>query len=156
MRRSAAGLVEISGWATVACAVWLATLSSVTVPELCIAIAAGIPCGVFARAGRRALGASWRFRPRWVLWVVPVTGSIFTELAELFRESVTGPREGDLSTIALPDEPVELAAGREALGTLALCATPGTMVADCDPGRGQMTVHLLATAGPKVEERVRR
>jgi multisubunit Na+/H+ antiporter MnhE subunit len=145
-------LAETVGWAVVACAVWLATLSSVTVPELCIAIVVSIPCGVLARAGRRALDASWHFRPEWALWLFPVIGSLIAELVALFRMAVTRPREGELKTVDLPDEPPEKAAGREALGTLALCATPGSMVADADPERNQLTVHVLVSAGPKVEE----
>lgn len=153
---SPAVFVETVWWAVVACAVWLATLSSVTLPELCIAIAASVPCGVLAAAGRRALGASWRFRPGWCLWVFPVIGSLFAELVQLFWMAATGPREGTLATVDLPDEPAETAAGREALGTLALCATPGSMVADCDPTQNQLTMHVLVSAGPRVEEVIRR
>lgn len=153
---SPAAFVEMAWWAAVGCAVWLATLSSVTLPELCIAIAASIVCGVLARTARRALGASWRFRPGWCLWVFPVIGSLFAELVELLRMAATRPREGDLATVDLPHEPAELAAGREALGTLALCATPGSMVADCDPTQQQLTMHVLVSAGPSVEEVIRR
>lgn len=153
---SAGAIAEVLGWAVVACGVWVATLSGVTLPELCIAVVASVPCGVLARAGRRALGASWRFRPRWALWVFPVGASVVAELVQLLRPSARHPQEGRYATLALPAEPAELAAGREALGTLALCATPGIMVADCDPERQEMTIHVLATAGPKVEERIQR
>lgn len=153
---SVTGFVEVVAWTAVACGVWLATLSSVTLPELCAAIVAGVPCGVLARAGRRSLGGSWRFRPRWAAWVLPVTGSLVAETVALSRRSVTGPRRGELKTIELPDEPVELAAGREALGTLALCAAPGTAVADCDPDQRRLTMHVLVTAGPKTEEAIGR
>lgn len=153
---SLSAFVEAVGWTVVACAVWLATLAGVTLPELLIAIAASIPCGILARAGRRALGGSWRFRPRWVLWLFPVIGSLFAELVDLFRMSATRPREGRLTSVGLPGEPAEVAAGREALGTLSLCATPGSLVAGYDPRDNELTVHVLVSAGPKVEEVIRR
>jgi hypothetical protein len=149
-------VVETIGWAIVACAVWLATLSSVTLPEACIAAAVSIPCGVLASAGRRALDASWRFRPQWVLWIGPVIACLFAELVALFRSAAVSPHAGGLKTVELPEEPPELAAGREALGTLSLCATPGSLVADCDPRQRKLTVHVLVSAGPDVEEVVRR
>lgn len=147
---------ETVGWTVVACGVWLVTLSSVTLPELCISIAASIPCGILARASRRSLDASWRFRPRWLLWIGPVLGALFAELVELLRLSATRPPEGSLVTVDLPDEPDDLAAGREALGTLALCATPGSMVADGDPEQRRLTLHVLVSAGPQVQEAIRR
>lgn len=153
---SSMGLVETVCWSAVACAVWLATLSSVTVPELGIALAASIPCGLLARASRRALGGSWRFRARWCLWLLPVTASLFAELVALFRLSAMRPHQGALRTIDLPDEAAETAAGREALGILALSSTPGSVVADCDREHGRVTVHVLVSAGPDVEKVFRR
>lgn len=155
-RMSAMGFVEVVAWTAVACGVWLATLSSVTPAELCVAIVAGVPCGVLARSGRRALGASWRFRSRWVRWVLPVTGSLVAETVALVRRSAKGPGRGRLEAVALPAEPVEVASGREALGTLALCAAPGTVVADCDPDRHELTVHVLVSAGPRTQEAIGR
>jgi multisubunit Na+/H+ antiporter MnhE subunit len=153
---SGTALVETTSWAVVACAVWLSTLSSVTLPELCIASAVSIPCGVLARAGRRSLDARWRFRPRWALWLLPVIGSLYAELVELLRMSVRRPRTGHLMSIDLPDDPPDLAAGREALGTLALSATPGSLVVDGDPEQHRLTVHVLVSAGPEVEKVIRR
>jgi hypothetical protein len=147
---------EIGAWAAVACVVWLVTLSSVTLPELCFAIAASIPCGVLARASRRSLGASWRFSPRWLAWPAPVTASLVAELVELWRSALGHPRPGRLTSVDLPDEEPPLAAGREAVAILALSSTPGRVVADSDPEQHRLTVHTLLSAGPDLTSVVKR
>jgi multisubunit Na+/H+ antiporter MnhE subunit len=141
-------LVETTGWVVVCCGIWLATLSSVTVPEVCFAVASSIPCGIVARAGRRSLDASWRFRASWMTWIAPVVATLVAETGELLRMSVGGPHTGRLTTIELPDEEHQLADGREALASLALCSTPGTIVVDNDPDTHRMTAHELVSRGP--------
>lgn len=149
-------LLETSGWAVVACGVWLATLSGITLPELCFAVAASIPCGVLARAGRRALGASWRFDPEWLAWPLPVVDTLLAEVVVLWRIAVRRPRPGELSTVDLPAEEPGLARGRAATATLAFCSTPGSLVADTDPEQHRLTVHTLLAAGPDLRKVVRR
>jgi hypothetical protein len=148
-------LVEMLAWAGVSCVVWLVTLSSVTLPELWFATGASIPCGVLAYAGRRALGASWRFRLRWLTWPAPVAATLLAEVAELWRIGLR-PRHGPLTAIDLPDEEPPLSDGREAAAILALCSTPGSIVADNDPRRHRLTVHRLLAAGPDLRSVVRR
>jgi multisubunit Na+/H+ antiporter MnhE subunit len=148
-------LVEMLAWGGVSCVFWLVTLSSVTLPELCFAVGASIPCGVLAYAGRRALGASWRFRLRWLTWVLPVAVTLLAEVGVLWLIGVR-PRRGRLTTIDLPDEEPRLSDGREAAAVLALCSTPGTIVADNDPQEHRLTVHRLLAAGPDLRSVVRR
>jgi hypothetical protein len=140
----------------VATLVWIATLSSVTVPELGIAIALSIPCGILARLGRRALEASWRFRLRWLGWPVPVVASLVAELGKLFLLAASSPHDGELTEIPLPTEPRELARGRAAVATFALCSTPGSLVVDTDLDRNRLVVHELLSAGPDLAEVVQR
>ncbi|HEY3529384.1 MAG TPA: hypothetical protein VGK78_09555 [Nocardioides sp.] len=149
-------LVETIGWAALCCCIWLATLSGVTKPEVYFAAGSALPCGILACAGRRALGASWRLHPGWALWVVPVFVTLLAETATLFVTAIRGPRPGRMTTIDLPDEPIPLADGREAVATLALCSTPGSVVADNDPDEHLLTVHRLLSAGPDLDEVVRR
>ena len=149
-------LLETTVWAVVSTGVWLVTLSGVTVPELCFAVGAGIACGVAATVARRSLGGHWRLRPRWLLWTFPVAATLLAEVPALFWMAVRGPSGGELSQIRLPEEDVELAAGREAAATLALCSTPGAIVADNDPDEHVLTVHRLLSAGPDLSEVVRR
>jgi hypothetical protein len=143
-------------WAVVACAVWLVTLSSITLPELCFAAGASIPCGVLAHAARRSLGASWRFRPGWVRWPFPVFATLLAELGQLFRLAVTDPRPGRMVVVELPEEDEQLAAGRQAAATLAMCSTPGSLVAHGEPEHHRLVVHQLLSAGPDLESMVRR
>lgn len=149
-------VLECACWTGVAILVWLATLSSVTVPELGIAIALSIPCGILARLGRRALETSWRFRFRWMGWPVPVVASLVAELGKLLWLAAASPQEGDLSEIPLPDEPQALARGRAAAATFALCSTPGSLVVDTDLDRSRLLVHELVNAGPDLAEVVQR
>lgn len=148
--------VETSAWTVVACSVWLATLASITLPELCFAVAASIPAAVLARAGRRALGTSWSFRLSWLRWLVPVAAALVVETAKLFRLALGGVRPGRLTRLDLPDEEQQLAAGREAAATLALCSTPGSVVVDSDPEQHRLTVHFLLSAGPDLRRAVGR
>lgn len=147
--------VEMAGWAVAAVLVWIATLSSTTVPELSFAIAAGVLCGVLAHAGRRALGGSWRLRARWLLWIVPMVASALLETIELLRVAIR-PRSGRMSKHEFPDEPAELLNGREAIGTVAVSATPGSIVADYDPEKRRLLLHVLVSAGPRMQEVIRR
>jgi len=149
-------VVEIFVWTTITCGVWLATIASVTLPELSFAIGASIPSAILARAGRRALGASWRFRPSWLAWLLPVATTLVAEVVVLLRRAVGDPGRGRLTALDLPVEERRLAAGREAAAILALCSTPGSVVADSDPEHPRLTVHSLLSAGPDLRAVVRR
>jgi hypothetical protein len=152
----ATALAEIVAWAAVTLGIWLVTLSGLTLPETLFAAGASVPCGVGAWAGRRAMGASWRFRPAWVLWPVPVAVTAVIELGELFRTAVWRPHPGRLKTIELPAEERRLAAGREAAATLALSSTPGTLGAHHDPRENRLVVHELLSLGPDLDSVVAR
>lgn len=149
-------LAEIVGWSVVAFGVWVVTLSGLTLPEVCFAAACGLVSGVLAYAGRRALGASWSFRWSWLLWPVPVIGALVAELIGLLGVAGRGRSLGRLATIDLPAEDPSTARGREAVATLALCATPGSVVARGDPEAHQLTVHSLLSAGPDLTQVVGR
>ena len=153
--RTLSAVLEVAAWTAVCCAVWLATLSGVTLPELCFALATGFLCGIVARAGRRALGARWSFRATWALWPVPVARVLLIEVAELLGTALVRRPTGRITSIALPRESSPRAEGREAMATLALCSTPGTVVADLDPEGHRLTVHSLEL-GPDLEPVVRR
>lgn len=155
-RPTPGAVLETIAWAVVGCAVWLATLSAVTRAELCLAVAAGLVSGAFAAAARRSLGGSWRFRPRWALWAPQVVAALLAEVVELARVTLHRTPHGRLRTHVMPEEDRELASAREALATLALCSTPGSIVVDSDPGERTITVHTLVSKGPEVTAVVRR
>lgn len=155
-RPTPASVLETLGWAVVTFAVWLATLSSVSLPEICFAAAAGLVSGGVAAAGRRSLGGSWRFRLRWVRWSPQVVAALAAELVELATVTVRRAPHGRLHTLPMPAEDRAHASGREALATLALGSTPGSIVVDSDPEEHTLTVHTLVSAGPDLTAVVRR
>ena len=155
-RPTPAAVLETLGWAVVTGAVWLVTLSSVSFPEICFAAAAGVVSGAVATAGRRSLGGSWRFRPRWAGWAPQVAASLGAELVELAEATVRKAPHGRLHTLRMPEEDREHASGREALATLALSSTPGSIVVDGDPEEHTLTVHTLVSRGPDLTAVVRR
>lgn len=144
-------MVETLWWAAVAVATWLATLSSVTLPELCFAVATAVPSGAAATATRRALHGSWRFRPRWLLLPLLVPIAVLAELPALGRVALRR-RAGGLRTLQLPPVPARLRHGRSAALTLAVSATPGSLVVHDDARGDRLVVHLLVSAGPRIEE----
>jgi hypothetical protein len=146
------------GWSELCLSFRVSTIEGGTVPPMCSCAAAGLACGVLAWAGRRALGASWRFRPSWALWPAPVAVTAVIELAGLAGLVRTAARSdtGRLRTIELPEEDPPLSAGREAAATLALCSTPGSQVAHLDPEEHTMIVHELLSLGPDLDSMVRR
>src|SRR4051812_31030127 len=130
-RPTPGSVLETIGWAVVAAAVWLATVAAVTLPEGCFAVAAGLVGGAFAPPPRRSLGGSWRVRPRWALWAPQVAATLGAEVGELARVTVRhAPPHGRLRTLEMPEEDREHASAREALATIALCSTPGSVVVD--------------------------
>jgi len=156
MAGMARALTEVLVWSAVTAAVWLATLSSVTLSELCFAVAAGIACGILARAGRRSLGAAWRFRWRWLTWPVLVGTAAVVQSFQLWATTVRERPSGTLTEVQLPSEDPLLAAGRRAAAILALTATPGSVVAASDPGRHRLAVHAVVDAGPDIASLVSR
>ncbi|MEV8565516.1 hypothetical protein AB0436_07985 [Streptomyces sp. NPDC051322] len=155
------GAVEILWWWGVAVAIWLATLSSVTLWECVVAAACGLPCAVAARAGRRAVGGAWAPRLRWAAWALPWAGAVVADTARVLlvplrRRDRSRPL-GELREIELPKgESREVAAARVALATMALSATPGSFVVDHDAEEHTLVVHSLVEGHPRMEEVVGR
>jgi multisubunit Na+/H+ antiporter MnhE subunit len=154
-------ILEILWWWAASVAIWTLTLSSVSNPELVAAACCGLPSALAARAGRKAIGARWRPRPRWAAWLLPLLVAVPADAGRLAaltirrlvtREDVGGPRR-----IRLPaGEPPDVAAARHAAATLVVSATPGTFIADSDLEEGTLVVHTLVSGWPRLEQVVRR
>jgi multisubunit Na+/H+ antiporter MnhE subunit len=152
---------EMLWWWAASCGVWLLTLSSVNAAELAVALACGLPCGVAAWAARVALGERWRVRPHWVWWLIPLSVAVFSDAVRLLvlalRPHDLDQEEGRLVDIPLPEDESEgVAAGRAAIATLVMSATPGTLAVQGDPGRRVVTLHSLVPGGSALERAVRR
>jgi multisubunit Na+/H+ antiporter MnhE subunit len=160
-RRPLAVAVEVLWWWAAACGVWLLTLSSVSAAELVVALACALPCGLAAWAARLALGERWRVRPQWVWWLGPLALSVFSDAARLLvlaiRPHVIDHEVGRLVDVPLrEDDAQDVASGRAAIATLAMSATPGTLVVEGDAERRVLTLHSLVPGGSRLERAVRR
>ncbi len=155
------GALEVLWWWGAAVGIWLITLSSVTMPDLIVAVACGLPCGLAAWAGRRALGNRWRPRPRWALWLIPLAASIIADELRLLRLAVlravrTRP-VGELRGIQLPrSEPGAAASAHRALASFTVSATPGTFVVDGDPEEDRLVIHSLVSGWPHLDRVITR
>lgn len=152
---------EVLCWWLAACGVWLLTLSSVNAAELAVALACALTCALAAWAARVTLGGRWRIHPWWVWWLAPLVVSVFSDsvrvLGLALRRRDTGRERGRLVDVALPEgEPDDVAAGRAAMATLVMSATPGTLAVEADPERRVLTLHSLVPAGSLLERAVRR
>lgn len=154
-------LLEVPGWTGACVGVWLLTLSSVNWPELVVAAACAVPCAFVARAGRRAVGGSWQPRLSWLAWLGPLAAAIPADLARLLllacrpaaAQGGNGEPPGQFQQITMPrGEPVPVASARHALATLAISATPGSLVIDSDPAAGTMDEHALGSGWPHLDQ----
>lgn len=160
------GALEVLWWWGAAVGIWLITLSSVTMPDLVVAVACGLPCALAAWAGRRATGNSWRPRLQWALWLVPLAASIIADEVRLLRLAVlrlavlgaarTRPAE-EWRGIQLPrSEPDTVASAHRALASFTVSATPGTFVVDGDPEEDRLVIHSLVSGWPHLDRVVTR
>jgi multisubunit Na+/H+ antiporter MnhE subunit len=153
-------LSELLFWWAAAMGVWLLTLSSMTLPEVSIAAAAGLPCAVVAIAARRAVGGSWPPRPAWLRWAAPLPVAVVADGVRVLGRAagvLVGRRigDGEIRPVQLPVErPAPRRHSREAMAVALVSATPGTVVFDLDDDSGRMHLHALGSGRPQVDEAV--
>jgi hypothetical protein len=143
--------VEAAGWSLAAFALWLTTLSSVTVPEVLCAAAVAVPCGIFAPLMRTTLEDGWRGRGRWSVLAVLVPWRAAAELVPVIRATMLR-RHGRLRRVELPAGSRPTRGCRAALMILGSNATPGRLVLHVDNGLRCFIVHDLVAAGRQLEE----
>ncbi len=160
VRRWLLAALEVVWWWAAAVAVWTLTLSSVPAQELIAAAACGLPCAIAARAGRKAIAGSWRPRPGWAAWLLPLLAAVPVDAARLLlltlRQLRRWEAEGELERVRLPAEPADVAAARQAAAVMVVSATPGTLAVDSDPEEGMLVIHTLVSGWPRLEQVVRR
>lgn len=155
-------LAELLFWWAAAIGVWLLTLSSMSLPEVSIAAAAGLPCAVAAIASRRAVEGSWPPRAAWLRWAAPLPVAVVADGVRVLGRAagvLVGRRieEGEIRPVQLPRErPAPRRQSREAMAVTLVSATPGTVVFDLDDDSGRMLLHELGGGRPQVDEAVSR
>lgn len=132
-------VAETAAWWPVLVLVWLATLNSFSAEELVASVVLGLPCAVAARAARRAAGVHWTFRPGWARWLPALPAAIAHDTVGVLLLAVRRPGDDSFRDVAMPAHPD---GGQEAAATVALSATPGSVVVDADDN------HLLVHSVP--------
>lgn len=128
---------------------WLSTASSLTVPETVAAAVSAIPCALLAGAARRALREVSRPRLSWWRWFARVPKTAVTETVAVLR--TRGP--GRTETLPVPEDRL---AARQAVATVAIGLSPGTIVADVPERDAAIVVHRLVPGRSRVLGQVRR
>lgn len=155
-------LLEGLFWTAAGVGLWLLTLSSVTLPEVLVAIAAAVPSAALAVAARRAVGGAWAPRPAWMSWLLPLPVAVVGDTVRVLRIAagvLVGRRvpSGEIREVRLPrDRPAARWHTRRATAAGLVTAAPGTVVLDVDGTSGRMLLHSLGSGRPAMEEVVRR
>jgi hypothetical protein len=158
MRRVA----ELGGWWVGLTLAWVVTLSTVTTPDVLVGAVCALLCAVLAVVARRAIGQAWRPVPRWLTWLGPLALAVPADAARLFVRVLPrlvrdrGPAGRLRSFTPAPDEEVTRARFRQAWGTFAVSATPGSVVVDWPPDGAPAVLHTLGSGRPQMDEVVAR
>lgn len=143
-RRGGLLLLEAVVWWGLTLGIWLLSLSAVSGQELIVATPTALGCGLLAVAARRAARGSWHLRARWLLPLLRLPVSIPLQTIGALA-SVVRADGGSFEAVALPegvgDAPA--ARGRRAIATFLTTLSPGSVVVDADPDRGEALVHVL-------------
>jgi hypothetical protein len=117
----------VSWWAVTA-VTWVASLTTVTWPELAVAALVAVPCALAATRAEDVLAESYRIRARWPTRTralpvgAPETVGVWRAGVRRFPGLVREVRLGG-----------ERSPARSALAALLLAATPGALMADAEP-----------------------
>ena len=139
---------------------WLVTLNSYSVAELITAAVLAAPCAIAARAGRRAAGLRWQLSLGWSRWLLAVTWAVGHDVAVALSFALrrrTHEEDDEFRIVPLSREHGDAArAGREAVITAALSATPGTVVVDANEAHDELLVHALPAGHTRLERELSR
>jgi multisubunit Na+/H+ antiporter MnhE subunit len=137
-------------WWVLLVGVWVLTLSTVSGSELIVAGLCALPCAVVALLAGRALRSRWRMPAAALRWVPAVAVGAVTDTVRVLLGRSGPPR---VRAVVLRDAGAGAAARdtRRALATIAIAATPGSVVLDERGDRG-LGVHVLGTGRPDVPE----
>ena len=155
-------LAEAVAWAVALLLAWVATLSTISAPEIVAGVVAALLGGGVAALARRVIGQAWRPTKDGVAWLPPLALAIPADTVRLLGRAL--PRllrdRGAGGTVReLPPPPAEelaVAAFRQAWGLMVLSASPGSVVVDWPPDGRPPLVHELGSGPPRLAERVTR
>lgn len=137
--------------------VWVASLTTVSVPELAVAAASAVSCVLVALAARRVLGIRARLRARWLRGAWRLPWVVVTDTVSVWRTALRGMRKRPIG-----DHVRELPLGgertraRQAVAIMLLSAAPRTMVVDLDRRSNTVRLHGFGAEEGPMERVVRR
>ena len=153
-------LVETVAWCAVLTGVWMLTVAPPDAPDAWLAAAAGLPCALVSVLARYAMGDRWRPGRETLRWLVLVPVAAVTDTARVLTVPLRSARSavgrGDLVQVPLPaGGGVARVRTRRAEATLAVCATPATIVVDTRRDEEALVVHRMVEGRPSVTAAVR-
>lgn len=152
-RGAVGALAELALWCLGGTLFWLATASTVTFGETLIAAAIALIAAVLARVARRAIPFQAKPPLAWIRWAALVPVSAVADAVRLVPW-LRGRQPEGIAEEHLPGSTAPTETGLRAGGIVALSATPGTVVVDCDPTTGAVRLHSLVKGWPHLDEQV--
>jgi multisubunit Na+/H+ antiporter MnhE subunit len=147
-------VLEAACWWVFTLGLWCAFIGNISSTELLAGTAAGLICGLTVVQLRVVDWPTFRPALRWLGWVPLVLLSAVAETGiltlGLWRWVVAGRRDlAEFRTIPLGPAGIGSAArARHALATVAISATPGSIVLQTYPELGEARVHVFGSGGP--------
>jgi multisubunit Na+/H+ antiporter MnhE subunit len=134
--------------------IWLATVNTMSTEELGTAGVLAILCALAARAGRIAARSHWRPPVGALRWLAALPWSVLRETVAALAIAARCRPVGRFTDLELTGERPE--AGREALATLIVSATPGSVVVGANDEHGTLLIHSLPVGRTRLPDEVRR
>jgi multisubunit Na+/H+ antiporter MnhE subunit len=154
------GGLETVVWWVILVGVWLVTLNAFSYQELAVAAVLALPCAVAARAARRAAEVRWAVGASWSRWLLALPGAILHDTVGVLGLAMrrrTREDEDEFRELRLPTESDDASrAGREALTTEILSATPGSVVVDANDDHDRLLVHAVPIGRTRLERETSR
>ncbi|WP_433680440.1 Na+/H+ antiporter subunit E [Nocardia sp. CA-119907] len=148
-RTGTGAAAEVAGWWVVLVLVWLVTTSAFATDELIAACVIALPVALAARVGRIAARGNWRLPAGVARLLAALPGAIVREGAAALLIAARGRPVGRFERLDIgPRTSADRRAGRAALITGVLSATPGSLVIDAD--HEGLLLHALATPATRL------
>lgn len=149
---------EIIGWWAVLVLTWLATLNTFSIQELICATVLGLPCAVAARLGRRASAGHWKPRGDWAHWLLSLPYTVVRDTVKALALAVPAqqPDQDAFEELTFGKKETEnpRRCAREALATIVLSATPGSVIVDGNAKHDRLLVHSVPIGRTSLQRRV--
>ncbi|NKY52698.1 Na+/H+ antiporter subunit E [Nocardia vermiculata] len=155
--RQVGTVVEVVCWWLLCMLIWQATLTTAARAEWIVAAVLAVPCAVAAHAARRAVRGRWRLPARTPMWALLTVPAVVRDSAAALAVAVRRRRPvGRFTDVDAPATgPESRRAGWEAVATVLLSSTPGSLVVSTDPQAGGLRLHTLPVGDTGLQRAVR-